>query len=200
MIEINLLPEEYRRPDGTPIPMVLTIVIGVIVVGSLGAASLKLLSARQNFRSIRDDKIQLRDSWRVKAQEIDKIVKDINKYKKRQQTIINISFSKIMWSQKLFQLTQIFSKYKDFWVQTISMSQSGLSGRLTLNCFALGEYASTVTRFRTYLRRDYAFFYHFKTATSPIITVIPGSEDDPVKMSFSMTLELRDNPVRKKKR
>jgi Tfp pilus assembly protein PilN len=199
MIEINLLPDEYRRPDGTPVPMVLTIVMGVIVVGSLTAWLVILAQTRQNLRQTKDDKTELASGWKIRAAKVDAIVKEINAMKKRQQTIMEISRSKIMWSQKLFQLSQIFSKYNKFWVQTISMNQVGLSGNMTLSCFALGNEVGEVSDFRTYMEKDETFFYHFKDIQSPRITFVPGVESEPDKLQFSMTLILKDNPVTKKK-
>ncbi|MDF1665355.1 MAG: hypothetical protein P1V97_26575 [Planctomycetota bacterium] len=200
MIEINLLPEEFQRSEGTPVPMVLTIVIGVIVVGSLSAFLFKSIDSRRNLSQSKDKKVADRDKWRKQAAKLDGIVKEINQMKKREETIIDMSRSKIFWSQKLFQFSEIKARFKRFWVESITMSQEGLSGRLTMNCFAFDSTRADIGKFRTALTTDTTFFYHFKSATMTRVTLVKGGENGQDKLQFQITLELKDGPESKKKK
>lgn len=194
MIEINLLPEEYRRPEGNYLPMALTVSLGVIVVGSLIAYLIILKSNLQGLEKTQSDVKEDLKKWTEQATKIDKINGEINKYKNRQQTIINISQNKIMWSQKLIQLSNIFARFNDFWLQGISMTQSGTSGTLRFNCFALGKEYKKVTAFRTYIRQDPTFFYHFSTLTSNTISQTGD------QMSFPVSLQLKAKAGKRRRR
>lgn len=199
MIEINLLPEEFRPHEGTPLPMFLTIVIGFVVSCSLAAWGLTLAQERTHLKAERRSMEEERDTWRKKAEEIDAIIKETNTLKKRQETIINISRSKILWSVKLTQLTQLFQTYDKMWIESMTMRQSGLEGSLTMTCNSLGDSPKPVTDFQTAVQEDTLFWYHFKSLDSPRSVFNQAGGKVPPHWSFTLTMNLKDDDEEKPK-
>src|SRR4051794_30551221 len=116
MIEINLLPQEYRVQERTPLGLFLTIVVGICTVGAIGVYEINLkkeLAAKE----LEKGRLQQEKERTDKEKEnVIKLEKEIDIAKKRQETIIEISQSKIIWSQKLIQFGKIMQEYPDFWI------------------------------------------------------------------------------------
>lgn len=206
MIQINLLPEEYRRADATPLPMFLTIIVGVITVGFLLAWWLILSHSLRNVQIKNDELISLRDKWKKEAEEVDRISKEIQAFEKRQETIINISKSKIMWSQKLKQVSEVFNQYKDFWVDSVTMTSSNpaAAGSLSLGAFCQGASYAKVAEFRETLRGNRTFWYHFSEIKNERIKLLPAEKKTarsggaPERLSFTLSLVLRKEQTKKR--
>jgi Tfp pilus assembly protein PilN len=178
MIEINLLPQEYRVQERTPLGLFLTIVVGICTVGAIGVYEINLkkeLSAKEL------DKQRLEAEQKRTSEEKEKVVKleaEIAVAKKRQETIIEISQSKIMWSQKLIQFGKIMAEYPDFWIERLNLAKgSGTSGgRLTMNFIALGGDIRKAAAFQERIINDTNFWYHFEKFDAPTVRVSPGGE------------------------
>jgi hypothetical protein len=108
-----------------------------------------------------------------------KLEKEIETAKKRQETIIEISQSKIIWSQKLIQFGKIMAEYPDFWIDRLNL-QRGDKGRLSLNFYALGSDLRKAAAFRERVISDTNFWYHFEKFDAPSIRVNQGGTGGPL--------------------
>jgi Tfp pilus assembly protein PilN len=161
MIEINLLPPEFRVPDRTPIGMFLAIIVGICVVGGIGVYELNLSSELTQKERLNGELTTKREQAKAEKEKVDKLRVELTKAKKRQGAIVEISQSKILWSQKLTQFGQIMAQYPNVWINRLSFNPGGQGGgTLSLGFFLAGDYKD-VGAFRERLLADVKFWYHF---------------------------------------
>lgn len=158
MIEINLLPPEFRVQERTPLGLFLTIVAGVCVVCSIGIYGIQLSQDLRNEDDLHTQKTSEKERWEQKKKEVDDLRDQIATAQKRQETIINISQTKIMWSQKLCQLGRIMGDYPQFWIDGLTLDRQGL----TTSFKVANEDIIKVVEFEDAVQNDASFWYHFK--------------------------------------
>jgi len=166
MIEINLLPQEYRVQDRTPLGLLLTVVVGLCAVGAI---SIYWIDRKKELAAVENKNARLtemRDTTAKERQAVEKLKKEIETAKKRQETIIEISQSKIVWSQKLVQFGKIMAEFPDFWIDRLQLSKADKS-KLTLTFYALGSDLRKVAAFRERIESDTNFWYHFERFEAP---------------------------------
>lgn len=193
MIEINLLPQEYRPPESTNVPLMLTILGGVVVVCGLFFYMMKVTGEIEelnaSIKQLSDRKAELE----LEAKKIDKLNEEIERQKTRQETIIEISQSKVMWSQKLEQFSRIMAEHKNFWVQQLTLTKaSGRTAGTTLSMRASGLHydISEVAKLQDALKNDQNFFYHFDDLQSYTVNkvMVTGFRNATEKMDFEIKL------------
>jgi Tfp pilus assembly protein PilN len=172
MIEINLLPQEYRVQERTPLGLILTIVLGMLTVGAIGIYGIDLKNQLASETAKNISLTQERDKLKLEVDKIEKLKKDIQTAQKRQDAIINISQSKIVWSQKLIQFGRILAAYPDFWIDRLSLTKGGQgAGNVTLGFYAVGSDLRNIAQFRERMTGDTNFWYHFDHLEAPRTSV-----------------------------
>lgn len=108
MIEINLLPPEFRAKSGTPIARFVAIVGGVVVVaaalGIFAWTHLIELARVRDLRATREEEADGQD--RRKKYSLD-LQAEIDMFERRRTAIQTINRSRTLWSQKVDQLFDI---------------------------------------------------------------------------------------------
>jgi len=201
MIEINLLPQEYRVQERTPLGLFLTVVVGICTVGAIGVYEIRL---KKDLADKQNENVTLKAEQEKTAKDkadVIKLEKDIEVARKRQETIIEISQSKIIWSQKLVQFGRIMQEYPNFWIDRLNLQKGGGGdkGRLTLNFYALGNNLKDVAAFRKRVIEDTNFWYHFERFDAPRVTVPQSGAGGPLSkygyngpiMYFDVTIPIR---------
>lgn len=196
MIEINLLPPEYRPREKTNLPVLAAMAVGLLLSGASGMTAFKLsgeVSALESEKKrLEDEQAELQ----VKAQEVDKLTQEIQRQKARQETIIQISQSKIMWSLKLAQFAEIMQGFPGFWIDSLTLTRGaarGSAGLLTMSVSSTGNDFREVARFRDALKNDPNFYYHFDDLESQDVRIedLQGSYVNATeKMVFQVRLPL----------
>jgi cell division protein FtsB len=108
MIQINLLPPEYRPRTGTPVARFVAIVTGVVLVASAtGAYAYTHFIELAKVRELKDAK-----EAEVKGKEAQRdrslsIQAEIDTYEQRREAIQTINRSRTLWSRKLDQFFDI---------------------------------------------------------------------------------------------
>lgn len=174
MIEINLLPQEYRVQEKTPLGLFLAVIVGICVNGAIFTYQLSLkneLTKQQQKNTLLKQEKERTDEEVAKVR---KLEQEIAVAKRRQETIIEISQSKIVWSQKLIQFGRIMQDYPNFWIDRLNLARAGTAGQLTLNFYSTGNDLRTVAAFRERLQSDTNFWYHFDKFNSPRVTLTPA--------------------------
>lgn len=203
MIEINLLPEEFRPPEKTNVGLIGTVAVGLLVSGAALMISLDTKSELTKKRNEVQQAEQTLADKKAQVKEIKALEAEIAQKKERQNTIIKISQSKVMWSLKLQQFSQIVADFQGFWIESLNLSQvakrgakgaGGTESLLRMNCGATGSSLREVARFRDALKDDPNFFYHFGDLKSSNVRVEELDEEFNFreKMVFSIELPLRD--------
>lgn len=168
MIEINLLPPEYRPRETTNIPLIATILGGVVVVCGLFFYWMSVNAEVAELTRRNADLAKKKTDLEAESKKIDTLKEEIERQKSRQQTIIEISQSKVMWSQKLEQLAQILGQNEfktKFWITSLALSKAagraGATSMLSMRVTGLGYDMREVAKLRDAIQQDQNFFYHF---------------------------------------
>lgn len=108
MIQINLLPPEYRPRSGTPVARFAAIVIGVVMMLSAGGAYaythfIELTKVRELRRS-RQEEVRSTEMQRDRSL---RLQHEIDSYEQRRTAIQTINRSRTLWSRKLDQFFDI---------------------------------------------------------------------------------------------
>lgn len=201
MIQINLLPPEYRQPSGANMPLVLAAVLGVTTVLGMIFWWFTLSQEVTQLEGTLQTKQGEEQKLQAQKKEVQAIETEIGDLTARQDTIIDISQSKVMWSLKLEQLSDLMSKYKDVWVDSIRLLP-GANPQLTMGCSALDYDLQRLASFRRALKEDPNFAYHFDGLKSDRATrrELDGYVNATEKASFQIRLPLTSTRIAKKKR
>ncbi len=108
MIQINLLPPEYRPRTGTPMARFVAIVVGIVMVLSAGGAYaythfIELSKVRELKRS-RSEEVTSTEMQRDRSQ---RLQQEIDSYEQRRHAILTINRSRTLWSRKLDQFFEV---------------------------------------------------------------------------------------------
>ena len=209
MIQINLLPEEYRKAEATPIGRFLTIVVGAVIVtsglvtygfvhyGKLKGAIAVRIEAEAEYTN---KKAQADVSLSLQA--------EIAGYEARRTAIQQIAKGRIMHSRKLDEFLDVVNNRGDrvayyVWLNGLRVSPPRVTRRgktTTGGVFSFDGYAaatesvafSRVTKFREALRKD-SFFEDFSGISMPNFKSVKWDDGlEPAaagRFSFSMTLK-----------
>jgi Tfp pilus assembly protein PilN len=161
MIEVNLLPQELRRVEHTPLPRFLIIIAGttlVSIVLALGAiVNLKTLPAMARADAA------LAEEMKAAAQserEHGTLMGQIEEVKQRKRAIAEIWRARIIWSKKLEQLGSMLPRFVGLEKMTLENSprtarDSEIGGCLSLESVCAGADVDRLAMLRRILRGDY---------------------------------------------
>lgn len=195
MIEINLLPQEYRPRDSTNVPLMLTALGGIVLVCGL---MFSLVSIQNDVRDLEhkvSDLGKRKADLELEAKRVDALKEEIERQKSRQETIIEISQSKVMWSQKLEQFARVMGNHRNFWVNQLTLTKSAATARGSGSTFSMRVSGlhydiSEVAKLRDALQNDQNFFYHFDELQSYTVSKAPvtGMRNATERMDFEIKL------------
>jgi Tfp pilus assembly protein PilN len=187
MIEINLLPPQYRTVERTPLPIFVGVIGSVVALLGLLTYLLLLMSDTDKLNNEVASLRQKKDIKEKEVAEIRKIENEVKESQGRIDTVLSIAESKIYWSQKLDQLARLLPR--DVWLDQINYD----GGRLQLSCKARGTGLQRYTFLRQKIRNETNFMYHFSDVPlSPIDVVNPGPQYlEPAVLSFNQSLPMK---------
>ena len=110
MIQVNLLPPEYRRASGTPVTRFVAIVSGVVLV--VGASCAYAYTHFIALAKVREVAILREDEARSKEAQRDRslsLQREIDEYQQRRKAVQTINRNRMLWSRKLDQFFDIVS-------------------------------------------------------------------------------------------
>ena len=108
MIQVNLLPPEYRPQAGTPVARFAAIVSGVVLV--VGASCAYAYTHFVQLAKVKDVEAQREETCRSKETQRDRsleIQKEIDEYEQRRRAIQTINRNRVLWSRKLDQFFDV---------------------------------------------------------------------------------------------
>ena len=127
MIQINLLPPEYRPRTGTPVARFVAILFGVVMVASAtGAYAYTHFIELKNVKEVRDVKAEEAKSKEAQRDRSLALQKEIDLYQKRRTAIQTINRERTLWSRKLDQFYDIVTSQNaedafQVWLETIEI-------------------------------------------------------------------------------
>jgi hypothetical protein len=162
MIQVNLLPSEYRKSEGTPLPRFLAIVGGVVIcAGAIGMFLYVHFGTLVKYESLREQKEDMYYKQKVMADRSLALQREYNEYQKRRKTIEKAANHRILVSKKLDQLCDIIHNRGDrkrhfIWLTNLSVKAGQQNNRrgpasggvLTFKGFSASEDFSRLANFR----------------------------------------------------
>lgn len=127
MIQINLLPPEYRPRTGTPVARFVAIVVGVVLVASATGVLFYThfieLANTQELRDVRAEEATSKERQRDYSMALQR---EIDVYEKRRNAIQTINRSRTLWSRKLDQFFDIVTSQTNqdayqVWLDTLEV-------------------------------------------------------------------------------
>lgn len=122
MIEVNLLPEEYRRVDKTPLPIFLLLLSSIVLVSAavIGYIYFEFVFVRN--KATESERIQqINNEVLDLEKEVADLQAETEQYNVRRNLILQIRKSRILWAKKLYYLSDL--KPEDIWFESVEMEQ-----------------------------------------------------------------------------
>jgi Tfp pilus assembly protein PilN len=184
MIRVNLLPPEYRKSEGTPLPRFLAIVGGVVLCASAVGIFLYVhFGYLVKYQSLREQKEDTYYKQKVLADRSLALQREYNEYQKRRKTIEKVSSQRILLSKKLDELCDLIHNRGDrkkhfIWLTHISArlgegKKKGRGGKgggtVSFKGFSASEDFSRLANFREDIERsaEGGFFVDFVSIDHP---------------------------------
>lgn len=158
MIEINLLPQEFRRVERTPLPRFIIIIVGVILIvgGGLFLVNKRLDVRRANI-AVKDNKENLA-SYKKSVDEYNKLVAEIKEIEIRTEAISSIWQSRLFLAVKLDELADLIPRYVglselkfDEAAGKARARQAASGGTLSMSCILASDNEKRLASFRRIL-------------------------------------------------
>jgi hypothetical protein len=204
VIRINLLPEEYRKPESTPIGRFITIIVGAVVVtGGLVAYGYVHYSKLRGVIEVREATEAEYANKKAQADVSKSLQAEISAYQSRRKAIQEIVKSRALQSRKLDEFLDIIHNGGDrtqyfVWLNSLTVTppravrrgSSKNGGTATFDGFAESTEFSRVTNLRDAIRKD-PYFEDFTTISMPNFKAIRWTDGlEPAaagRFGFSMT-------------
>jgi Tfp pilus assembly protein PilN len=205
MIRINLLPEEMRTREKTPLARIVVTLVGtfVIVTGAsvYAYAHFGLLhEARSRLDRSRSELASLEPE----AQYADDLLHEKKDFDKRSEIIQTIGNSRILWSRKCDQLLDITHNGGDadrhfVWLRSLSMKPStskdtSTAGTVVLSGFSATSKLQKLSDFHADLKSS-AFFDAFSEIDNPSGKVSEFKDNMTPSSAWDFTFNLKLKPT-----
>jgi Tfp pilus assembly protein PilN len=202
MINVNLLPQEFRQRERTPIRIFMATVAASCVVATTGAAFAylrlgKLASEEQTLSRLNEDRQSMEPQLKHHAA----LGAEIAEKEKWQQAIRDLRNSRITWSRKFDQLIDLVSQSGDqgrylIWFNDLQVTQTldgkTSGGTVTAKGMSNGDDVGKVALFFGDLKR-HEFFKEFAASSEPEGKVPDGKDSNTVEFPITLTIASRDS-------
>lgn len=206
MIQINLLPHEYRKTESTPIARFIAIVAGAILVTSgLVAYGFVHYSKLKGVREVREA-TEAEYSNKKKQADISKSLQtEINNYESRRKAIQKVAKARNLQSRKLDEFLDIIHNRGDrstyfVWLKNLGIKppravrkgKPSTGGGVSFSGFSETIEFSRITNLRDAIKKD-AFYQDFKSISQPNFKAVEWDDElEPQKagkFSFNLTFK-----------
>jgi len=187
MIQVNLLPEEMRRIEHTPLPRFILILSGAVLVVLCCSAWVYLhfnaLSA------VHDEEARLIEQvarQETRAKEADDLKKDIETLTSRRDTIQELSEGRREWWVLIDELSDIIPY--DMWITSLNCGGSSIS----MGCYVDGDSGTRVAEVWRLFKLHPTFGPKVASFPNPEFSVSPtGETRSGQKLAFSLNITLK---------
>lgn len=204
MIQINLLPSDFRSRDRLSLKVWGTLFAAVIIVcgagGYFGHVYLDEYKTVESQRMSREDKLR---ELKKHAAHFDKLVAESKEYRKRENTIQGIATSRALWTRLLDNFIDIVNnegntERHNVWFENLSVTGGrGKKGGAAWGLKALSQTKSFTKQanFLDDVRNDPEFFGDFMAINSPGGAVVVDDTKEPAEaISFELKLQMKPSP------
>jgi len=210
MLKINLLPPEYRKSDGTPIGVLMIILLCTFLsVSSFCCVAWFYFSLLENAQNDMDIAKQEMDNLAPLAKYADNLEKEKTEYMKRSSVITDIETTRILWTKKLDQILDVINNNGDttnhyVWLDELKINMNGRgkdTGYMKMKGSSVGDQIKQVSSFNRDLRNHELFENDFEKISNPTGESVTDDKMNPSKsIQFDWELTLRDKSTQNKKK
>ncbi|MCB9882248.1 MAG: hypothetical protein H6832_16740 [Planctomycetes bacterium] len=200
MIQINLLPSEYRSRERLSLKVWATMFAAVVTVcgagGYFGHVYLDEYKAVEAQRITREDKLR---ELKPLASHYDKLVAEAKDYRQRETTIQDIATSRALWTKLLDNFIDIVNnegntERHSVWFDNLTVAGGRGKTGPSWNLKALSQ-SNSFTKQANFLddvRNDPEFFKDFDMINAPGGAVVSeSSKEPPEAISFELRLAMK---------
>lgn len=203
MIRVNLLPQEYRKAESTPLKQFFA-TVGAVVVVALAVVAYALIHLgklgpkEQDFKNIEEEvKTQA-----TKVKDSKELAAWLQEYKTQYEKIDKVAMTRVLWSRKIDEIWEVVvnpnpaNKY-DVWLKTLAgrvVDTAKAGGEVQFSGASAGPQMYRMSDFHESVTTS-EFFKDFKAITYPAGNREPlaGADREPKEgWTFQMTLQLRN--------
>jgi len=202
MIRVNLLPQEYRKAESTPLKqffatMGAVVVVALSVVGWLFIHLGKLGPKEQDLKTIEDDV----KTQQAKVKDSKDLASWLQDYKTQYEKIDKVAMTRVLWSRKIDEVWEVVvnpnpaNKY-DVWLKGLSgkaNDQPKSGGEVVFSGASAGAQVYRLSDFHESVTTS-DFYKDFQAITYPSGTrelIGPADREPKEGWTFALTLQLR---------
>lgn len=201
MINVNLLPPEYRKVERTPVLRFVTIICGVILsTSAIGAfiyvhfgVLVKVVSEREKLQ----ETYHSRQQGQRRSMALEREAKE---YMKRRKTIEEIGNSRLLWSKKLDELCDLVDDHGDtkryeVWLKQIHTlpASKHSAGGLFIKGFSGGSEMNRMSNFNLAIKKS-GFFEDFASIDPPEGKAVKFSDKKVPHSAWSFDFNMKLKP------
>jgi Tfp pilus assembly protein PilN len=203
MIRVNLLPQEYRKAESTPLKQFFA-TVGAVVVVALAVVALafihlgKLGPKEQDLKNIQDEVT----TQAAKVKDSKELAAWLQEYKTQYEKIDKVAMTRVLWSRKIDQVWEVVvnpnpsNKY-EVWLKNLSgkvVDTSKTGGEVAFSGASAGPQVYRLSDFHESVTQS-DFYKDFQAITYPAGNreILGGTDREPKEgWTFQMTLQLRN--------
>lgn len=185
MIEINLLPPEYRHVERAPMAALLGVVFALAILGGLGFYYILMLSETENMRITSKQRADHLKQVELAAKEVDRLEAEKVAAEQRLNYIKALARRRLPWGLKLTQFQNIVAEARDIQVTRLSLQTFGQTYKLVVDVTIRGE-AGSHTEMLNHFYNDHSFMHHFEE--SPATDTVVDAKEKIVKTKFEFSV------------
>ena len=201
MIQINLLPQEYRGRERLSIKVWGTLLGSVVLVccslGYFGHVCLNEYKRIEGERMGREERLT---NLEPQAKYDDDLVAEALEYRKRATTIQGIANSRVLWTKLVDQFIDIVNnegntERHNVWFTNLNVASGNakVGPTWTLNAYSQSKSFTKQANFLDDVKNHQAFFQDFATINNPGGRVVTTEKKRPPE-AVAFKLDLRMNP------
>lgn len=207
MIQINLIPEEFKRSSTLPARSLLVLAIASLLgfgsVGALGYLFFNVRAEAANRVEIAQEQLSHLSAREKYADDLDR---ERAEFEKRHKTIQEIAGSRILWTKKMDRLSTVINTDRtsgrhQVWLSSLDVDAraSSKAGGMGLKGHSATANLEAVSNFHEDLQSDPVFAQGFVLFTAPSSRLGDRNDevDPPDQMDFTFDVKL---PVKETKK
>ncbi len=207
MIQVNLLPPEYRKVEGTPVARLVAVLAGVFITATAvsvwGYVHFAILAKEQTKRAQMEEELVSLQALATRSQAL---LTEFKEYQARRGTIESIGKSRVLWSKKLDEFADVVHNKGDkkrhlVWfsgVRTGAPRGPGSAGVLSVDGWSGGDY-TRLADFSEDVQKS-EFFEDFMSIDPPRGELVQFQDalDPNTAWKFAAKLDLKESGWREK--